>query len=248
VLLLGDGRPVVGGPAVRIGDRLALDGDLLVRDRHGHLLVLGHDVLAQPGPPGLPGLGADVEPLLRAGHGRIGGRAGGVVTPRADLVHVGRPTGGGPGPGVVPAVVPGGGAVVEVVVAVEPLLLLPGQVVVPRHVRCVLHPGLVVADGHRAGAAVEVGARERDEALARAEEPRVHGDPLRPLGVVVVVDLTDPADLVAVPVVGGGAHELLDVLLADHQWLCPLSGVVERSGVTDSPGGGSGPPRSLDRV
>jgi hypothetical protein len=64
VLLLGDRRPVVGGAPGGLGDRLALEGDLLVRHRHAHLLVFGDDVLAQSRLTGHLGPGADPELLL----------------------------------------------------------------------------------------------------------------------------------------------------------------------------------------
>src|SRR4051794_20961446 len=86
VLLLRDRGAVVGVAAVGLGDRLALQGDFLVRHRHRDLLVLGDHVLAQPGPPGLAGLGADAELLLRAGHCGVGGGAGGVAALRTGRV------------------------------------------------------------------------------------------------------------------------------------------------------------------
>ena len=71
--------------------------DLLARHRDRDLLLLGHHVLAQPRPARLAGLGADVEPLLGAGHRLVGGRAGGVATDCApgdvviDAITVGIP-------------------------------------------------------------------------------------------------------------------------------------------------------------
>ena len=88
VLLRGDvaaGHRLV---AVGVGDRLALEAHLLVAHRDGRGDVLGDDVLAQPGPAGLAGLGADVELLLRAGHGRVGVRARGVVAGAGDTDRV----------------------------------------------------------------------------------------------------------------------------------------------------------------
>src|SRR4051794_26206593 len=126
VLLLGDRRAVVGVAAVGVGDRLALQGDLLVRHRHGDLLVLGDHVLAQPGPAGLAGLGADPQLLLRARHRGVGGGARGVAA-----LHTG---GAGQvaalaGPGVDPAGGAAGGVAVvagEVRPLRRPRLCLPG--------------------------------------------------------------------------------------------------------------------------
>src|SRR4051794_29791559 len=87
VLLLGDLGTVVGGVGVVLGDRLALETDLFVRDRHGLGHVLGDDVLAEPRAAPLAGLRPDVQLLLRAGHGLVGGRAGGVVADRPLLAR-----------------------------------------------------------------------------------------------------------------------------------------------------------------
>src|SRR4051794_33396436 len=224
VLLLRDRRPGVGRTPVGVGDRLPFDPDLLVRHRDGDLLVLGHHVLAQPRPPHFLGLGARPQPLLGAGHRGIGGRAGGVVAlgPVAQVA-----------PGVVaddpalvvlaPLVAPGPlarqaaavvAAVVEAVVAVELLLLLHVQVALTIDVGCVLDGGLVV--GQRDPVAAELGALQRHEALVRTEQPGVHGDPGGLVGVVVVVDLPDLAELVAVAVVGGGARDVAQLFLAGH--------------------------------
>ena len=60
------------GHGVDLGDRPAdgflLQADLLALHRHGDLLVLGDDVLAQPYPPDRQGLGPHPQLLLRAGH------------------------------------------------------------------------------------------------------------------------------------------------------------------------------------
>ena len=93
VLLLGDGRAVVGVAAVGVGDGLALEGDLLVRHRHRDLLGLGDDALAQPRAAGLTGLGADAELLLGAGHGAVGRRAGRVAPDRGLLATLETPSG-----------------------------------------------------------------------------------------------------------------------------------------------------------
>src|SRR5690606_36608754 len=79
VLLLGDGRTAGRRVAVGLGDRLALDPDLLAADRHGDLLLLGHDVLAEPSPTGLAPLLPSPQLLLRTRHGVVRRRPGGVV-------------------------------------------------------------------------------------------------------------------------------------------------------------------------
>ena len=108
-----------------------------------------------------------------------------------------------PGGAVVHVVVR---VVVQAVVAVELLLLVHVQVSLTVDVGCVLDGGLVVGERH--AVAVELGTLQRHEALAHAEQPGVHRDPLGLVGVVVEVDLPDPAELVAVAVVSGGAGEL----------------------------------------
>ena len=52
VILVGDRRAVRGVIDVGIGDRLALDADLFALHRDGDRLLLGDDVLAQPGAAG----------------------------------------------------------------------------------------------------------------------------------------------------------------------------------------------------
>ena len=106
--------------------------------------------------------------------------------------------------------------------AVEPLLVLGGEVALLVDVRSVLDRGLVVAHGHVAVAA-DLGPGERHEVLAGAQETGVDGDPLGLVGVVVVVDVADLADLVAVAVVGGGADDVAQLVLGDHQ-CAPLRG------------------------
>src|SRR3712207_6254878 len=131
VLLLGDVAAGQRGVAVGVRDRLALDPDLLAGDGDGLGDVLGDDVLAQPGPADLLGAGADVEPLLRAGHGVVGRRAGGVVADGAGRAghRVGLRAG-------VHAALHAG---VHAVVAVELQLLLRGEVPVGVDLRGVLH-------------------------------------------------------------------------------------------------------------
>jgi hypothetical protein len=217
VLLLGDVRAVQGVADVRVGDRLPLDPDLLVRDRHGLGDLLLDDVLAQPGPAGLDPLGADPQLLLRAGHRVVGGRAGGVVAHGA--VPVGVPVGAhvaGGGLGV-----PGGGvglaveAVADAVVAVQLGLLLGGEVaLLGLDPGSVLDPGLLV--GHPQAVAHQLGLGQGHEALLGAEQAGADRRPLRAAGLVVEVDLADLAELAAVAVDGVGADDALDVLGRDH--------------------------------
>src|SRR5215218_4892097 len=91
VLLLGDVRAGQSGVPVALGDRLALDPDLLAGHRNGDRLLLGGHVLAEPGAAGLHLLGADVEPLLRPGHRLVRRGARGVVpdgrTVTVDAAH-----------------------------------------------------------------------------------------------------------------------------------------------------------------
>src|SRR5215212_840904 len=190
VLLLGDGRAAGGGVQVGVGDRLALDPDLLAPHRHRYLLGLGGDVLAEPGPAALAGLGPDLELLLRAGHGVVGGGAGDV--PADGVVAV---VGGGVPVGVD---VPGGGAVLEAVVAPELLLLLLGQVAVRVHVGGVLDQLLLVRDLDLVAAGGGLG--DGHKGRAGAEQAGVDQDPLRLAGLVIDVDGVDLADAVAVPV------------------------------------------------
>src|SRR5215212_9853515 len=152
VLLLGDGRAAGGGVEVGVGDRLALDPDLLALHRHRDGLLLGGDVLAQPGPAAFALGGADPQLLLGAGHGVVGGRPRGVAAD-CTVLHV-----------VIDAVavpvarvdvLPGAGgqagvgavlAVLEAVVAVQLGLLVLGEAPVGPHDGGVLDLLLVV--GH----------------------------------------------------------------------------------------------------
>src|SRR5690606_31277097 len=126
------GRTAGRRVAVGLGDRLALDPDLLAADRHGDLLLLGHDVLAEPSPTGLAPLLPSPQLLLRTRHGVVRRRPGGVVADGAGwagrLFVAGRAFLTVPGRAVRSA---------QPVVAVEGLLFLLGQVLLgvdPRRV------------------------------------------------------------------------------------------------------------------
>src|SRR5215212_3998464 len=198
VLLLGDGRAAGGSVEVGVGDRLALDPDLLALYRHGDRLGLGGHVLAQTGPAPLALGGADPQLLLRAGHGLIGGRPGQVP---ADGVGV------GPG-GPIPA------AVVQAVVAPQRLLLLFGQVAVGVHGGGVLDPLLVERDLDLVAGGGGLG--DRHEAGLGPEQAGVDQGPLGLAGLVIEVDGVDVADAVAVTVDHGGALPAADGVDVGH--------------------------------
>src|SRR5215211_3185957 len=206
VLLLGDGRAAGRGVDVGVGDRLALDPDLLALDRHGHLLGLGHDVLAQPGPAALAGLGPDLQLLLGAGHGVVGGRPGDVPADGVVLGVVGRAG----GPAAVGAVL----AVVEAVVAVQLSLVVLGEGPVGRHDGGVLDLLLVVGDLDAVTGVLGLG--ERHEGGLGAEQAAGDRGPLGLAGLVVQVDGVDRAELVAGRVDHGAALPALNGVDVRH--------------------------------
>src|SRR5215203_4084992 len=187
VLLLGDGRAAGGVVEVGVGDRLALDPDLLALHRHRHLLGLGGHVLAQPGPAPLAGLGPDLELLLGAGHGLVGGRAGGVPADRVVLGVVGHAG----GQAAVGAVL----AVVEAVVVVQLGLLVLGQLAVGLRAGGVGDLLLVV--GHLDAVTHVLGLGEGHEGGLGREQASGDRGPLGLAGLVVEVDGVDRAELVA---------------------------------------------------
>jgi hypothetical protein len=223
VLRLRELRAGQGVVAVRVGDRLALQPDLLAGDRHGDGLLLGDDVLAQPRAARLPPLRPDPEALLRQGHrvvagvappgrrGVVGRRAGArrrVVVPVPVLAPA-RVRAGAPGR---PA---GAGVVVgEPVVHVQPLLLVLRQVAVDVHPWRVLDLRLRVAHPQR----VALGGRppQRHERLRPPEQAGVHRHPVGFARPVVQVDLSHLADLVAGRVRDGPAREGLDLIQRQH--------------------------------
>src|SRR3954453_3522462 len=185
VLLLGDGRAVERLVDVRVGDRLALDADLLALDRHAVGHVLGRDVLAQAGAAGLAALRPDGELLLGARHRVVGRRAGRVAADRAGRVAVAvEVTVAGEvarvaAVGRLGAILGVGGPLVVVaaaVVRVQPALLLGRRLAVGadgRSVRALVLRGgdlRVVAGGAR--------ILDRPEAHVRAEDAVLHRDPL----------------------------------------------------------------------
>jgi hypothetical protein len=82
VLLRGDGRAVGGRAGVGVGDRLALDPDLIALDRDGLGDLVLDDVLLEPDAAGLLLGLADAQLLLGASHGVAGDRPGGVIADR----------------------------------------------------------------------------------------------------------------------------------------------------------------------
>src|SRR5215218_6154837 len=223
VLLLGDGRAAGGVVDVGVGDRLALDPDLLALYRHRHLLGLGGHVLAQPGPAPLASLGADGQLLLGAGHGLIGGRPGHVPAHGVPVVVGGGVTVSlgvaGRGPADLVAA-----AVVQAVVAPQRLLLLFGQVAVGVHGGGVLDPLLL--ERHLDVVAAGGGLGDRHKGRAGAEEPGVDQGPLRLAGLVVDVDGVDLADAVAVTVDHGAALPAADGVDVGHVRSLPCRGLA----------------------
>src|SRR5215216_2517313 len=215
VLLLGDGRAAGGGVDVGVGDRLALDPDLLALHGHGDRLLLGGHVLAQPGPAALALGGADPQLLLRAGHGVVGGRPRGVAAHGAVLdvvvdavaVPVALPS----GQAAVGAVL----AVLEAVVAVQLSLVVLGEGPVGRHDGGVLDLLLVVGDLDAVTGVLGLG--ERHEGGLGAEQAAGDRGPLGLAGLVVEVDGVDRAELVAGWVDHGPTLPALDGLDA---WCC----------------------------
>jgi hypothetical protein len=196
VLLLGDLGAVRRLVDVGLGDRLPLDVDLLVLDGDRRLHVLGDDALAQPHAAPLPAMDADPQLLLGAGHRLVGRRARRVVahrTRRAGRVRVAARVPGGAG-GRRRAL----GRVGDAVVLEELLLLLLGELAVGLDARGV--PDLGLAHRHLDVLAGRLGAVQRNEGVLGPEEA---GADQRPFGVaarVVIVDLADLADLLALGV------------------------------------------------
>jgi len=183
VLLLGQVTAGGGGVAVGVGDRLALDPDLLTAHRHRLLDVLGDDVLAQPCPAGLALGRPHAELLLRARHRVIGRRAAGVAPDHAGLsaavrlVVAPRRARAAFGQPAVRARL----AVVDSVVLVQVALLVLGELAVGVDLGGVLD--LVLAVGRRHLLAVAASVLERHERGLAAEHPGVDQRPLRPLGL-----------------------------------------------------------------
>jgi hypothetical protein len=198
VFRLGDVGPAGGGVEVGVGDRFALDPGLLALHRHRDLLLLGGDVLAQPGPAPLAGLGADGQLLLGAGHGLVAGPAGPVVA--------GLPAGGQVdilGGACLGRRVGVAGAIVQAVVAPQLLLFGLRQVPVGIHPRRVLDQLLLIRHLHLIARRGRLG--DGHEGRLGAEQPGVDQGPLRLAGLVVDIDGLDGADPVAVAVDQGGA-------------------------------------------
>ena len=220
VLLLVELPTGLRGAAVGVGDRLALDPDLVAGDRHSAGDGLGHVVLAQSCPAGLAMTGADAELLLGAGHRLLGVRAaggptglrrgvaplGGLVSGRLagprGLVPVGlvRRRGLSSGRRLARGRVMRGGRTVgrkgNAVVLVQALLLLFAELAVALDVRGVpdLVPGLAGADILGVGG----GTHPRNEMRLGAEPAARDGRPFRLAGRVVDISLGDLANLLPV--------------------------------------------------
>jgi hypothetical protein len=199
VLLLGELPAGHRRVAVGVGDRLALDADLLALHRNCRGHVLGDDVLAQPGPARLALGRADRKLLLRTRH-RVVGLGTADVTPDGLLVAI-RVRAALRQPGVRARL-----AVGDAVVGVQRRLVLLGELAVGLHLRRVLD--LLLAVGRDDVVPVVLGVLERHERGLAAEHAGVDQRPLRPVGLGIEVDLLDLAELVAVGVDRGAAAPL----------------------------------------
>src|SRR4051794_4328254 len=211
VLLARQVGPGHGLAPVGLRDGFGDDPHLLALHRDGPLDLLGLHPLAQARPAALAPAGADLDLFLRARHGVVGvrparvvARAGaGRVPAEVGTARVGSPE--------VTAVTGGRGETgAEAVVVVQPVLFLLRQVPVSLGARRVLHLVLVVGD-HEV-VALQLGAAHRHEAHVAAEHAGVHGKPFRLPGVVIGVDVVDPADLVPVAVDRVAADPAADVV------------------------------------
>src|SRR4051794_23354656 len=209
VLLLGQRRAVHRLADVAVGDRLTLDPDLLAGHRDGHLLLLADDVLSQPRAACLDPLGRGPHALLRAGHRVVSRRPGRVST----LVGRASPRSGGVAGLTERRPLP------QPVMPVQGRLLGLAQVAgIGVHGWRVLD--LVLAVGNLEVAVTgDLGAGQRHEALPRAEEPGLHGHPLRGRGLVVQEHLADLADALLAGVDHLATDELLGVELLIHRVL-----------------------------
>ena len=193
MLLLGDRRAVEGVADVGVGDRLALDADLLAGDRDGTVTCSVTTYLRSRARPASRASRCRRAAAPRSGSSRRRSsgprcrdrrcrgsvsvsrsrRPGRRVRSRSRRCRV-----------VVPCRRAGGAAWcrcarragAQAVVAVELLLLVGGEVAVGVDLRGVLDLGLV--EGTRSSSP-ETWRRQRDEGLLGAEQARVDGDPLR---------------------------------------------------------------------
>src|SRR3954453_19604894 len=196
VLLVGDRGAVGRAAGVRLGDRLALDADLLALYRHGLLDLVGHDVLLEPHATALPRGLTYPQLLLGAGH-RVVGLGAADVPP--DRVAVGRV-----------AVTRARLAVAHAVVLVELPLLRLRQLLIGIDLRRVLDLVLLVLHAQRV--VLRARAAQRHERRLAAEQPGLDERPLGLARLLVQVDLLNRADLVATGVDHIGAAQLGDAL------------------------------------
>src|SRR4051812_43373557 len=226
VLLLGDRRAVGGLVDVGVGDRLALDADLLALHRHRRLDLVRDDVLAQAGTARLTLRLADRQLLLGARHGVVGLGARDVVADRRPGVERAPAPRAAGGAGAALRQPRAGArlAVVQPVVLVERLLLRLRELPVRVDVGRVLDVALL--ERHLHAVAGRVGLLQRHEGALAAEQAGLHQRPLGLIGLGVEVDLLDRPDLLPVVVEELLAPPLQHVLGRRHVCL-PRRGLLD---------------------
>src|SRR3954451_25237873 len=247
VLLLGDRRAVGGLVDVGVGDRLALDADLLALHRHRRLHLVGDDVLAQAGAARLALRLADVELLLGARHGVVRGRARRVAAHGAlrALGALGVEVGAAPGARVVIRAAGAAGAalgepragarlaVAEPVVLIQPLLLGLRELTVGVDVGRVLDVALL--ERHLDAVTRRVGLLQWHEGALAAEQAGLHQRPLGLIRLGIEVDLLDRPDLLTIVVEELLAPPLQHVLRRRHDRSSLVGGSMSGASACEQP-------------
>src|SRR3954463_1069771 len=234
VLLLGDRRAVGGLVDVGVGDRLALDADLLALHRHRRLDLVRDDVLAQAGAARLTLALADRQLLLGARHGVVGLGARDVVADRRPVVERAR-AGRAAGPGAALGQPRAGArlAVVQPVVLVEGLLLGLGELPVGVDVGRVLDVALL--ERHLDAVTRRVGLLQRHEGALATEQAGLHQRPLGLIRLGVEVDLLDRPDLLTIVVEELLAPPLQHVLRRRHDRSSLVGGSMSGASACEQP-------------
>ena len=226
--------------AVGVGDRLALDTDLLAADGNGLGDLLLDHVLLQPHAAGLALGRTDPQLLLGARHRVVGGRPARVVARRVAAGGV------ADGEVAVAAVAIGRAVIVArvaavpvavvaaAVVLVEVLFLVARERAVGVDVGRVLDLVLGVAQPHFTVGELRIA--DRDERRPRAEQAGADRHPFRLLTAAIEVDLIDRADLVAVGVDGLRTAPLLNVGNGPHGGLLEVGQIGRTGSRNETPG------------